>query len=173
MTADRDLTPDDAVVAIRSFPRRFRAVLAAPADEHDRFDPDEVGRRVGPGGRSAADHLLAADGVLALLGEAVQQTRGEDDPVLHPAFADLATATTADESAADAHTPIGDLLDRFEATAAYTADRVDGVPSDDWGRQVRVAGLDAGRRFLDLAQDAVGVVADHLRAAQRTIDAVV
>ncbi len=64
MTADRSLAPSDAVVALRSFPRRFRGVLARPDD--DRYDPDEVARRIGPDGHSAADRLLAAAGVLAL-----------------------------------------------------------------------------------------------------------
>lgn len=172
MTADRSLSPDDAVVAIRTFPRRFRAVLAQPEDDGDErpFDPDDVGRRVGPEGRSAADHLLAADGVLALLGEAVQQARAEDDPVLDAAFSDLASATVAPDDEADAS--IGHLLDRFADTAAFAADRVDGVPSDDWGRDVQVAGAGSTHRLIDLAQDAVAEVAAQLRAAQRTVDAV-
>lgn len=170
MTADRALTPDDAVVAIRSFPRRFRGVLARPDD--DRFDPDEIGRRVGPEGRSAADHLLAADGVLTLLERAIEQARGEEDPVLHPAFADLSRAAVAEESSADDRAAVADLLDRFEGTASHAADRVDGVPSDDWGRELRVASQDAPRGLLALTQDAVGAVADHLRAAERTIEAV-
>ena len=171
MTAERALTPDDAVVAIRSFPRRFRGVLSRPDD--DRFDPDEISRRVGPDGHAAADHLVAADGILSLLEGAIEQARAEDDPVIHPAFADLATAAPADESGADDGAAIADLLDRFEGTASHAADRLDGVPTDDWGRTVRVAGDGGARRLLDIAQDAVGAVADRLRAAQRTIDAVV
>ena len=171
MTADRALTPDDAVVAIRSFPRRFRGVLARPDD--DRYDPEDVGRRVGPDGHAAADHLVAADGILSLLERAIEQARAADDPVVHPAFRDLASAATADESGADDQAAIADLLDRFEGTASHAADRVDGVPSDDWGRKVRVGGDDVSLGLLELAQDAVGAVADHLRSAQRTIDAVV
>ena len=169
MTADRALTPDDAVVAIRSFPRRFRGVLARPDD--DRYDPEEVARRVGPDGHAAADHLVAADGILSLLEQAIEQARAEDDPEVDPAFRDLATAT--DDSGAESRAAIADLLDRFEGTASHAADRVDGVPSDDWSRKVRVAGDDASLGLLELAQDAVGAVADHLRSAQRTIDAVV
>lgn len=170
MTADRALTPDDAIVAIRSFPRRFRGVLARPDD--DRVDPDEVARRIGPEGRSAADHLAAAEGVLSLLGRAIEQARAEDDPVLHPAFGDLVSSTVADESGADDSTPVGDLLERFEGTASHAADRIDGVPSDDWARRLRIAGDDDPVALLTLTQDAVGAVADHLRAAQRTVDAV-
>ena len=171
MNPDRSLTPSDAVVAMRSFPRRFRAVLARPDD--DRFDPDEVSRRVGPDGSSAADHLIAAAGVLALLDRAVERIRAEDDPVLHPAFGDLASASVADEAALDDRATVSDLLDRFEGEAAHAADRIDGVPSDQWSREVRVAGADASPTLLELTQDAVAAVAHHLRAAQRTIDAVV
>lgn len=170
MNPDRSLSPSDAVVALRSFPRRFRGVLARPDD--DRFDPDEVSRRIGPDGQSAADHLIAAAGVLALLDRAVEQSRGEDDPVLHPAFGDLASASVADEAQVDDRSSVADLLDRFEGEASHTADRVDGVPTDEWSREVRVAGADSSPTLLELAQDGVAAVAHHLRAAQRTIDAV-
>lgn len=169
MTADRSLTPDDAVVAIRSFPRRFRAVFAQP--DEDRWDPDEVARRIGPDGRSAAEHLVAAESVLSLLEQAIGQARRDDEAVLDPAFADLTKAspgTTGDDGSA-----VPDLLDRFEGTAAHAADRVDGVPSDDWGRSVRISGDPSRRTLLSIAQDAVGSVADRLRAAQRTIEAVI
>ena len=160
------LSPDDAAVAVRSFPRRFRAVLARP-DDDERVDPDELARRVGPDGRSAVDHLLAADGVLALLDRALGQTRSDADPVLHPGLADLAGA-----SVDDPHRPLAELLDQLEATATHLAARIDDVPTDDWARHVRVAGQDAAIGVLDIVRDAVDVAAGHLRAAERTIQAV-
>ena len=171
MTSDRSLSPSDAVVAIRSFPRRFRGVLSRPDD--DRFDPDEVSRRIGPQGHSAVDHLVAADRILALLGEAVEQARAEDEPVLHPAFGDLAAASVADSTGSDDQTAVADLLDRFEGDAAHAADRVDGVPTDDWNRTVQVAGGAPSTNLLAVVQDAVAAIAEHLRAAERTVDAVV
>ena len=171
MTTDRSLSPSDAVVALRSFPRRFRGVLARPDD--DRFDPDEVARRVGPDGHSAADRLIAAAGVLALLDRAVEQARAEDEPVLHPACADLTSMAVADEAALADESPVADLLERFDGEASHTADRVDGVPTEDWARPVRIAGEDDGRTLLDVVQEGVAAVAGHLRAAQRTVDAVV
>lgn len=161
------LSPDDAAVAVRSFPRRFRAVLARPDDDEARVDPDELARRVGPDGRSAVDHLLAADGVLALTDRALEQVRSDPDPVLHPGVADLAGA-----SFDDPHSALGSLLDQLEATATGLAARIDGVPTDDWARQVRVAGQDAAVGVLDVVRDAVDVAAGHLRAAERTIQAV-
>lgn len=170
MATDRSLSPSDAAAAARSFPRRFRAVLARPDDADERFDPDEIGRRVGSDGRSAADHLLAADGVLALLDGALEQVArtNDDEVVVHPAFADLSAASWDDD-----HTPVPALLDQLEATATRAADRIDSVATDDWSTKVRVADAGAGALAIDVTQEAIGVVAGHLRAAQRTIDAVV
>jgi hypothetical protein len=169
------LSPSDAAVAVRSFPRRFRGVLARPddttgdnaTDDAAQADPDELARRIGPDGRSAADHLIAADGVLALLDRALEQVRSDDDPVLHPAVRDLRDTWWEDE-----HTPLPALLDQLERTAIGCADRIDATPTDDWGRQARVADADATVGILDVVREAVDVVAGHLRSAERTITAV-
>lgn len=165
-SATSHLSPDDAAVAVRSFPRRFRAVLARP-DDGQRVDPDELARRVGPDGRSAADHLVAADAVLALLDRTIDQARRGAGAAAHPAVADLA-GVWAD----DPHSPLGQLLDQLEATATGAAARIDAVPTDDWGAGVRVADVDATPSLLDVVRDAVEVAAGHLRAAERTIRAV-
>jgi len=159
------LGPGDAVVAVRSFPRRFRALLAPPAGDDDRSDPDELARRAGPDGRSAVDHLLAADAVLALLDRSLALARSQDDPALPPELADLG-AVRAD----DPRTPLAGLLDRLAATAGAGAARIEDVPTDDWGRPVRVGGGD--RQLLDVVREAVDVVAGHLRATERTLAAV-
>lgn len=162
MTTDRHLAPSDAAVAVRSFPRRFRSVLARPDDE-DRWDPDEIGRRLSSDGTSAADHVLAADGVLALVDRALEQSVGHDE-VLHPALADLAGASWDDD-----HTPVPALLDQLAATADRCAARIESVPTDAWDLQARIAGADATVGLLTLVQEAVGVVADHLRTTQRIL----
>lgn len=162
MATDHHLSPADAAVAVRSFPRRFRALLARPDDE-DRWDPDEIGRRIGSSGRSPADHVLAADGVLTLVDRALEQS-SDPTAVLHPGFADLATATWDDD-----HTPVPALLDHLEASAAAAADRIESVPTDRWSSRVRVAGADADVSLLDLVRDAVGVVAGHLRSTERVV----
>jgi hypothetical protein len=165
-----DLSPSDAAVAVRSFPRRFRGVLARPDDdagEGATADPDELARRIGPDGRSAADHLIAADGVLAVLDRALEQVRSDDDPVLHPAVGELRGTWWEDE-----HTPLPALLDQLEQTAGGCAQRIDAVPTDDWARQARVADADATVGVIDLVREGVDVVAGHLRSAERTITAV-
>lgn len=161
------LSPSDAEAAVRSFPRRFRAVLARPDDSDETFDPDELARRVGPDGRSAAEHLVAADGVLALTDRALEQVRSDSDAVLHPSTADLGSAEWDDD-----HTPLASLLDRFEATAEALAARIDSIATDQWGQRAQVAGTDRATTPLEIVQDAVSVAAGHLRSAQRTVDAV-
>lgn len=173
MPADRFLRPDDAAAALRSFPRRFRAVFAAPDDpepggpDPDDHDPDDGGRRIGPDGSSAADHLLAADGIVVLLDRALEQLVGSGEASLHPAFADLGTASWDDD-----HTPVPALLDQFEAHATEAADRVDAVDGEDWEAEGRIADSDRNVGALTITQDVVGEAAAHLRAAQAAIDAV-
>ncbi|MGK2929427.1 MAG: hypothetical protein ACSLFO_07600 [Acidimicrobiales bacterium] len=168
MTPDRSLRPADAAAALRSFPRRFRAVFAPADGPDDDFDPDEIGRRVGPDGSSAADHLIAADGIVALLERAVEQIVGDDDASLHPAIADLGSAPFEED-----HTPVPALLDQFGANALRAADRIDGVGTEDWTATGRIADREDTVDALTVTQDAVDAAATHLRAAQRAMDAVV
>ena len=70
-----NLSPGDAAAALRSFPRRFRAVLAL-VDEDD----DSVLHRPGPDGLSATEHADAADRELAAAGRAIRQALGAAGP---------------------------------------------------------------------------------------------
>ncbi len=112
MATDRSLTPSDAVVAVRSFPRRFRAALARPDDADERLDPDEVARRPDADGRSAVDHLAAATGLV-----------------------DALPALGADDVATDG-AAISTLLDRLDAAAAGAVARIDAVSTDQWSERL-------------------------------------
>lgn len=142
MVADRDLTPNDAVVALRSFPRRFRSLFAATDD--DRFDPDEMARRPGSDGVTAAEHLSTAIAIAQTASTAVRRRSTAPLP----------------ESATDDGRPLRTLLDRLDATATDAANHVGAVPNDDW----------ATDELLEFVQDAVGAIAERLRAAQTVID---
>lgn len=140
MAGDRALTPDDAAVAARSFPRRFRAVLARPGDD-ERFDPDELARRPGRDGHSAADHLCSAIARLTATDESVR--------------------TRSPVPAADAHDDgraVATLLDELESAATTAADRIDAVPNDQWSTEL-----------MHLVQDAVAEIAATLRQTKTTI----
>lgn len=165
MTADRDLTPADAVVALRSFPRRFRSALARPDD--DDFDPDEVARRYGSDGSSAAEHVLAAVTVLDLLAEAVRQVPHPDQASVPDAFTDLGTVAHRDD-----HSPVAALLARVEASAEAAVARIDSIGTDQWANELGIAGTDQTLGALTLVQDAIGAVAARLRATERTVSEV-
>lgn len=107
MAGDRDLTPDDAAVALRSFPRRFRGVFT-PSDDDDRADPDEAARRPGPDGVTAAEHLASAIGLVRSAGSA-------------------ASHGTVDDARS-----VPDLLAELDEAATEAAHRVEAVPSADW-----------------------------------------
>lgn len=161
------LSPDDAAVAVRSFPRRFRALLIPPSEGDERADPDELGRRPGPDGHSAVEHLLAADGVLATADQVLERSRHAGEAAAPAVVSDLGAVWIADPGS-----PVGALLDQLAGTAGRCADRIDAVPVDDWGRSLRIGDGDATRELLDVVRDAVDVTAAHLRAAERTIQAV-
>lgn len=133
-TPDRSLTPADAAVAVRSFPRRFRAVFARPDGDDERFDPDEAARRPGSDGRSAAEHLLTAvrlvDAIPALGSDTAHDTGG----------------------------PVGDILERLTTAAERAAARIDAVPTEQWSGQLEAtqdavaaiaAHLRAAQRTMD------------------------
>ena len=65
---DDAVTPSDAAVALRSYPRRYRAVLVRP-DNEDR--PDDVVRRPASDGWSALDHAAHVAASLTAAAEAL------------------------------------------------------------------------------------------------------
>ena len=113
-----NLSPSDAVAALRSFPRRFSAVLAL-VDEDD----DSVLHRPGPDGLSAQEHADAAARDLAAAGEAIRRALGREGA---PAGGDTA------ESLADlvGHVSPGDWgpgLDLLRGAVKTTAEHLHGA----------------------------------------------
>lgn len=158
------LSGPDAVVALRSYPRRFRAA-AVPVEG----DPlvEEWSGRIGPEGTSALDAIVATANTWALLGRALHEVLVQDDPVLHAAVADpherswpLPPGTT-----------VTDALDRLGDEADQLADAVERIHPPDLQRPGRVAGGGSVTAF-DLVADAVQTGADGLAQVTRTIAAV-
>lgn len=157
------LSPADAAVAMRTWPRRYRAVLAPAQDEQ----VAELALRIGPDGVCALD--LAVDSVRTwtLLDRALHDLRFADAPTLHPAVADPA-ARTWDSPAVES---LESILDQIDDTSVALADAIDATPTEDWSRTASVAGggtVDA----LSVAREAVRVGAENLRSIERTLSAV-
>jgi hypothetical protein len=142
------LSPDDAVAALRSYPRRFRELITSvPLDDL----PDAV--------LEHADHVARS---VALLGEALRQVLVQDRPVLHPGIA----SDTEREWSMPSTTSAETVLDFLQVECDAMADTIRDVTADAWNRTGLVAGADREVSALDLVREAVRTGSDHLRSAQ-------
>ena len=159
------LAPSDAEVALRSFPRRFREVLAPLGDDEN---IDELASRRGPDGSSALDQLATLSDRWALQEAALRQILVADAPAVPAAAVDQSLAVP-DGSPVPAR--IAPALQRLQATATSLAASVAATPSGGWTRVGR-AGADREITTLDLAREAVRAGRDTLDRVGRTLDAV-
>lgn len=157
------LAAPDAVVALRSFPRRIRAAVLPLAD-----DPtvEALAERVGPDGRSAVDIVVGVTNTWVLLGQGLRQVLVADDPVLHAGVLDPAER----EWEPPPGTSADGALDRLTDEAEALADAVDGVAGRDWNRTGTVTG-GGSVTAIDLVREAVRVGAQGLLDAQEAIRA--
>lgn len=165
--SDIDLTrlaPSDAVVALRSYPRRYRNALR-PIDDDD---VAELAHRVGPEGRSSAEILSDVTRTLVVLREALHQVSVNPTPVLHPAIVDPTERRW--------ETPVPEDLDEgltlFADEATAMADAIQGVATDGWTRTGTIAGRDTAVSAIDVAREAVRVGHIGLTDIERTLAAV-
>jgi hypothetical protein len=159
------LAPSDAVVALRSFERRYRALLAELSEDES---PEEVARRHAPGhdGWSVLEHIVAASRAIAACGRAIEAVLTSDVPNLDPTDADPAVRPRPGSPSGTVHERLAEL----GLEAGQLADRAERVPADDWRRTGVVTGS-SGREVtvLDLVRAAVDTAATHLRAAEKVL----
>jgi hypothetical protein len=154
--------PADAVVALRSLPRRFRGLFAGLGDDEA---PDDLAHRAGSSGRSAADHIATATATITLLGQAVHQVLTEDRPALPPGAHDPSR-----------HDPVRALggtvsqhLDDLAAAAQALADRLDHVGAAQWARPGTTDDPATNPSAADLLWAAVDGALAHRQAAEATL----
>jgi len=155
--------PGDALVAVRSFPRRYRALLTTLEQEDD---PHSIlRRRPEPGTWSALEYTAHLADVLDELATRIRRVVVEDHPTVH--------AWDPDQRAAEARYAEQNreqVLAALEAACARLAGVLDGVDPGDWNR---TGTMDWGERdALTLARDAVHEGAHHLRDLERGLRAV-
>lgn len=146
------ISPADAEVALRTFPRRWRALLGGM--DVDDPDTDAILRRPGPDGRTALECAAEAAGTLEDVERQVRRVVSSDRPTLEPRSAPPAG-------------PLTDSLAAIDAAAPALAATVAGVAAGDLDRQGELGGRTASVRSL--IADAVGDVADLLRAAEQAL----
>ncbi|MCU0311219.1 MAG: hypothetical protein MUE36_09770 [Acidimicrobiales bacterium] len=157
------LPPADAVVALRSFPRRYRSALR-PLDDDESVD--ELAQRLGPDGQSAVELVVDAVRTWALQREALHQIRLAATPLLHAAVVDPAHRTWD----ASVHESLADALDQVDDHASELADEAARFSANDWTRRGTIAGSGTAGA-LDVVRAAVRVGRDNLVAAERALDA--
>src|SRR4051794_35263883 len=113
--------PADAVVALRGLGRRFRGAFAGLGDDES---PDDLARRPGAAGRTAADHIAHAAATLTGGTEAVEAVVSHD-------------GATLDQRAVEVPPPAGSvegLLEDLAMSADAFAGRIEHLGADEWGR---------------------------------------
>lgn len=158
------LSPADAAVALRSFGRRYRALLTTLGDEER---PDDLVHRAGPDGRSALDHAAGVAESVATIGAALRSILVEDGPAL-PAGALGALAPPAVAARSDRR-EVEAVLDHLSLEATALADVADSAASEDWARTGMGAGDGQPQRALDVLRAGVAVGANGLRAVERAL----
>lgn len=158
------ISPRDAVVAVRSFPRRYRALLA-PGPAQDDGPGAVIRRRPDPSTWSALEYTAHVADVLDHLGPAIRRIVVEDIPTvtLFDNVARAAQQAYNDQARAE-------VLGWLDLACADLASVLEGVRPDDWRRVGRIEGAD--RDALAVAREAVHEGAHHLRDVQRVLAAV-
>ena len=152
------INPPDAIVALRSFPRRWRAALALVADDPS---ASELVRRRTDDSWSALEHAWYTADLLQSTREHVRRTLREDQPNL----GDGPTHPSGRQGSGD------DALDTALAAigehAPALADALDEVAAEDWRRSATVDGRET--TILSMARRSVAESANHLRAAEQAL----
>lgn len=158
------LAPSDIVVTLRGLERRFRGLFAGLGEDES---PEDVAHRAA-GGWSPIEHIVAAAWGIAAADRALAAVLVDDSPVLDAADVDPEARPKPGAVTGYVHERLSEL--GLEANAA--ADRIEGVPAEDWSRTGVVAGQDRTVTALDLARLAVDAGVTHLRAAEKVLEAV-
>jgi hypothetical protein len=159
------LSPSDAVVALRSLERRYRGLFAGLNDDES---PDDLAHRRAADW-SAADHVVAAARFIARASGALARVLTADSPSVAAEDVDPGASPSPGVPPA----PVDGLLAELGSEANAMADRIEHVPAGDWTRPA-VVGDGSGRTVtaLDIARAAVDAGVTHLREAEKVLTAI-
>ncbi|MDQ3107063.1 MAG: DinB family protein [Actinomycetota bacterium] len=151
------LTPTDAVVALRSFPARWRDALAVHLDDSD--PAATLAARPAASAWSALEHAGHVRDVLHALDIRLQRLLREDEPVL-PETHVTPPSGANEQGAAVILAALTVSTDQFSQT-------VELAPAAAWGRRGRRSGQTV--TALDLVREAIHEGSHHLRVATSTL----
>lgn len=157
------VSPLDAINAVRSFPRRYRALLTTFDNDED---PDSLlYRRPQPDVWSAIEYTAHVADTLDYTAPQIRRMLVEDNPVLQ--------AWDPDQRAADERyneRPLRQVVGELETACADLAATLDSVDADDWRRTGR---FPYGERdVLTITRNMVHEGSHHLRDVDRVLRSV-
>jgi hypothetical protein len=155
------LSPSDAAVALRSFPRRFGLVLSAP-DDDDRPD-DVVHRRPAGGGLSAGEHGAYTAHAIGAADETFRAIVYLSDPEVTLPALDVSPPV------ADGERPVPAIVEAIRRAGEEMAGAIGSAPHDAWTRRGRTEAGGGTVTGLEVVVQAVHIGIHHLRAAERTM----
>lgn len=158
------VSPNDAVTALRSYPRRFRSALQPITDDES---IEELGQQVGPSGQSAVEITADVVRTWTVLRGALRQIQVSDTPVVHAAVVDPAERLWE----SPVRETVAEVLDQLTDGATELADDVAAVPGDQWLRTATVAGGGGSVTALDVVREAVRAGHDGLSRVESTLAA--
>jgi hypothetical protein len=141
------ITPADAAVAIRSFPRRYREAMAG-------IEEDVLAQRPAPEVWSAIEYTSHVAQLYGPMAEAQRRIRTEDHP-------EIRWERLPDPPVR----PSAELLADLENKAELLAKEIDATHRDDWQREGTLPWGD--RDALTMARNAVHEGSHHLRDIER------
>ena len=152
------LAPGDAAVAARSFPRRYRELLALAGGEEGEA---LLRYRAGRDSWSVVDHLSHVSHALARTAESLNDVMIRDCPLLDH------TDEEAPGPQSD-NAPLNLILAFLDHSAERLAATIEAAHGEEWSRR----GVRGGREVsaLDLAREGVHEGVHHLREAERALD---
>lgn len=161
------LSPSDAAVALRSFPRRFRDASSAAVvdldDEVDQDEIDEVSNRPGADGWSGVDHVAAAAGRVDAAGRTLRSVLVSPTRPIDEALVTDGADETPTHSGHLEHE-----LDRLDETCSGLAEQIESADADQWLVTRPTTGSGSANP-LEVVQTTVGVTLDHLRSLERVL----
>lgn len=149
------MTPGDAAVAVRSFPRRWRALFATVAGDDD---PGDVLRRHGSSSPSALALAQRTVEVLGVTTERLGRVQREDSPALS---GDPPPGTPGEPE---------EVLGALERVADELARAIGSVDASQWRRPAALGG--EATDALGVLTDGVEGAASNLRQAERVLQEV-
>ena len=156
------VSPSDAKVAIRSFPRRYRSAVAGALED----DADEglIRRRPDPSTWSALEYVVHVADLYEAFTVAFRRMFEQDRPTIDHWDQDERAASERYGE----HDPVA-ALDRLDAAAAALVGVLDRIDAASWSR---TATFPFGERdLLTMTRNAVHEGSHHLRDVERVLEA--